>query len=95
MNELLYSEWVVLKALQDKTMTLQELHFQTGLDRGLLSSVITHLVKLNYAHASRGIFRARIKVGENPRYNIWGESMITMINETYRASLKDSVLTSA
>lgn len=95
MNELLYSEWVVLRALQDKTMTLQELHLQTKLDRGLLSSVISNLVKLNYAHAGRGIFRAKVKVGENPRYNIWGDSMVKMINETYRTSLRDSVLTSA
>tara|TARA_R110000868_G_scaffold153644_4_gene379138 strand:+ start:1450 stop:1737 length:288 start_codon:yes stop_codon:yes gene_type:complete len=95
MQDLLYSEWLVLNSLQGKTMTLHELHQSTGLDRGLLSQVISTLIKLQRVHAARGIFRAKMKVGENPRYNIWGDSMVKMINETYRTSLKDSVLTSA
>lgn len=95
MVELLYSEWLVLKSLQNKTMTLQELHLSTGLDRGLLSNVICNLIKMRKVHAARGIFRACQKVGENPRYKTWGDSMVKMINETYRTSLKDSVPTSA
>jgi len=95
MNDLLYSEWLVLKNLQDKTMTLAELHAATGLDKGLLSGVLCNLIKMNRVHAARGIFRARVKVGENNREERWGHSLVQMINESYRASIKDSIPTSA
>lgn len=95
MNELLYSEWLVLKSLQDKTMTLNELYQETGLDKGLLVGVIQNLIKMKRVYAARGIFRANMKVGENPRHQNWGNSLVRMINHTYRISLKDSLPTSA
>lgn len=95
MQDLLYSEWLVLKALQDKTMTLSELNQSTGLDKGLLIEVLSTLIKMKRVHATRGIFRAKIKIDDPPRFNNFGKSMVKMINETYRISLKDWELTSA
>lgn len=76
-------------------MTLQELNQLTGLDKGLLSQVVSNLIKMQKIHAARGIFRARVLVEEHPRFQSWGGTMVQMINETYRTSLKDSVPTSA
>lgn len=95
MKQLLYSEWLVLKELQSKTMTLPELYLKTGLDKSLLAQVISNLIKMQQIHATRGIFRARVKITENKSYQSLGKPMIMMINETYRASLKGSVSTSA
>lgn len=95
MQDLLYSEWLILKALQDKTMTLSELNQCTGLDKGLLIEVLSALIRMKRVHAARGIFRAKIKVGDQPGFKIFGKSMVKMINETYRISLKDLELTSA
>lgn len=85
MNELLYSEWLVLKTLEKKTMTLQELYLDTGLDKGLLSKVVTNLIKMGKVSAARGIFRACEKVDLYKGYQNWGHSLVQMINETYRA----------
>ena len=95
MNDLLYSEWLVLKNLQDKTMTLQELHQSTTLDKGLLIQVLSSLIKMNRVHAARGIFRARVKVSEDNRQDHWGQTLVQMINESYRASIKDLIPTTA
>ncbi len=85
MNELLYSEWLVLKTLEEKTMTLQELNLSTGLDKGLLSKVISNLIKMQKVSAARGIFRTCTKVDCYKGYQNWGHSLVQMINETYRA----------
>lgn len=95
MQDLLYSEWLVLKALQDKTMTLGELNQSTGLDKGLLIEVLSALIKMKRVHATRGIFRAKLKVDNQPRFNQFGKSMVKLINETYRISLTDWEPTSA
>lgn len=95
MKQLLYSEWLVLTALKNQTMTLEELFAATKLDKGLLVEVISNLIKMKKVSAARGIFRASAELKSDNRFNHFNNSFVKVLNETYQASLKDSIPTSA